>query len=669
MPDAEDPSPVVDSLGSDLPAELEPLARLAGNYRWSWMPGARDMFRSVDGRGFAAAGENPVQMLRQAAPADIRRAARDGALVEGAQAMAGALHVELAAPFAAGGLDPDRPVAFLCAEFGIHPSLPVYAGGLGVLAGDIVKEASDLRLPLVGMGLFYRQGYLQQAIDGDGLQVESWADIDPGLLAVALATGPGGEPLTVTVPIGERPVTLQVWRADVGRIPLFLLDADRPENAPEDRTITSRLYDGDRTTRLRQYAALGLGGMRALHALGIVPGIVHMNEGHAAFAALEMPAGARAVLTTHTPVAVGNETYAEAEIVEVLGTAIEQLGRTPAEVLAQGRVADGGRFELTPFGIRSSAATNAVSRRHGQVARSMWRHLFPAAGSDEDVPISHVTNGVHLPTWIAPPVRQMLERHLGPGWKDRAEDPAAWGAVDTIPDEEIWSVRSTLRAGLVGFLKERGVALDAEVLTVGFARRVAAYKRLYLVTHDPERLRMLPVQLVLAGKAHPADDGAKQMLRSVIGFGSGSLGLARLAFVENYDLGVAATLVAGCDVWINLPTPPMEASGTSGMKAAVNGGLNLSVLDGWWEEAHDGVNGWAIASDPHVDAGERDAADADALYGLLEREVLPLFHDRDAAGIPRGWVRRVKASLRTVGPRFSAARMLGDYVRSVYPER
>ena len=668
-PGAEDLSRLATSLASSLPGELKPLARVASNYRWSWMPGARDLFRSVDEGGFMAAGENPVQMLRQAAPADIQRASRDAAVVERAHALATALHAELVAPFVADGLDPGRPVAFFCAEFGIHPSLPVYAGGLGVLAGDIVKEASDLRLPLVGMGLFYRQGYLQQAFDHDGLQVESWADIDPEMLAVALATGPDGEPLTVTVPIGERPVTLQVWRADVGRIPLFLLDADRSDNAAGDRAITSRLYDGDRTIRLQQYAALGLGGMRALRALGIGPGIVHMNEGHAAFASLEMPAGARAILTTHTPVAAGNETYADAEIVGVLGKAIEQLGRTPEEVLARGRVTDAGRFELTPFGIRSSAATNAVSERHGQVARTMWRHLFPGVATDDDVPISHVTNGVHLPTWIASPVRQMLNRHLGPDWKDRSADPAAWGAVDAIPDEELWSVRSTLRAHLVGFLKEKGVDLDPEAITVGFARRVAAYKRLHLVTHDPERLRTLPLQLVLAGKAHPADDGAKEMLRSVVAFGSGAIGLARMAFVENYDLGAAATMVAGCDVWINLPTPPMEASGTSGMKAAVNGGLNLSVLDGWWEEAYDGTNGWAIASDPRLETAERDAADADALYGLLEREVLPLFHDRDAAGIPRDWLRRVKASLRTVGPRFSAARMLGDYVRSVYPER
>lgn len=651
------------SLGRTLPAGLEPLARLASNYRWSWLSGAAELFRAVDEAGFAASGENPVATLHDASPAALARAAGDPELVAGARVLARSVDDELAAPFTS-GLDPERPVAFFCAEFAIHRSLPVYAGGLGVLAGDIIKEASDRRLPFVGMGLFYRSGYFEQRLDPGGMQTERFPETRPERLALRLMPGADGEPLVVGVPICGRVVHVQVWRADVGRVPLFLLDADRPDNVADDRRITARLYVADRRTRLQQYAVLGLGGMRALGAMGIEPGIVHMNEGHAAFAALEMPRQTRTVLTTHTPVPAGNETYALEEISEVLGGVVAELDLGGDELRDRGRVADPDRFELTPFGIRSADVTNGVSARHGAVARSMWRHLFPGH-AEGDVPIAHVTNGVHLPTWISPAVRSMLDRHLGPEWSGRAADPNAWGAVDAIPDEEMWSVRSELRSDLMAFLGDE--RLDPDVLTVGFARRVAAYKRLHLLTFDADRLRALPVQLVLAGKAHPADDGAKEMLGSVLRFRSEPTGAARMTFVENHDLGVAAKLVAGCDVWINLPTPPMEASGTSGMKSAMNGGLNLSVLDGWWEEAYDGANGWAIASDPDQAASGRDAADAARLYELLEDHVLPLYHDRDAAGIPRGWVKLMKASLRTIGPRFSATRMLDDYVRTMYP--
>jgi starch phosphorylase len=662
---AADLSRLAAELASGIPAELAPLAKLAANYRWSWMQGAAGLFRSIDPSGFHASGENPVRLLREAAPAVLERAAGEADLVAGARSLAGELDDELSAPAAESGLDPDRPVAFFCAEFAIHPSLPFYAGGLGVLAGDLVKEASDRRLPFVGVGLLYRQGYFRQGIDAAGWQVERWNDLDPAHIAAAAVTGPDGAPISVEVPIGDRAVVLQIWRLDVGRVPLFLLDADRPENAPEDRAITSRLYVSDPAIRLRQYALLGFGGMRALRALGIDPRIVHLNEGHAAFAALDLPEGARSILTTHTPLAAGNEVFATDEVLDVVGGALEELGLEPADVLEAGRAADAGRFELTPFGIRSSAAASGVSRRHGQVARSMWQHLFPGVGED-DVPVAHVTNGVHLPSWIAPPVRAMLDRHLGHTWVERASDPDAWLGVDAIPDEEVWAIRAEARADLIAFLRDQGIVLDPSVLTVGFARRVAPYKRLNLIVHDPDRLGDLPLQVVLAGKAHPADDRGKQILRSVLAFAAEATGAARMAFVENYDLGVAAKLVAGCDVWVNLPTPPLEASGTSGMKAAINGALNLSVLDGWWDEAFDGTNGWAIESDPHLDPAKRDAADATALYDLLEREILPLYLDRDGAGIPRGWISRVKDSLRTIGPRFSATRMLNDYVSTFY---
>lgn len=683
---------------------MAPFARLAYNYRWSWTPSAAGIFSRIDPYHWSSRGENPVRLMLEAPAEAIQSAAGDEGLTERARMLQGELSRELGRPVAAGSVE--RPVAFLCAEYGIHRSLPTYSGGLGVLAGDILKEASDMALPFVGVGILYRQGFFHQHLDRTGWQHEYWIESDTDRLPAALVTGEDGLPLLITVPLRSRQVHAQVWRVDVGRVPLFLLDAQRPENDRVDRWITARLYVGDRKTRLAQYALLGIGGMRALRAMGLDPTVVHLNEGHAALAPLELAreamsrgrsldealesARARTVFTTHTPVAAGNETYFPEEVLAVLEGFPAEMGMDEQAFLNLGRHRPEAYepFGVTVLGIRLSHRANAVSRRHGQVARGMWQHLFPGRAEDE-VPIGSVTNGVHVPTWMAPPMAALLDLYLGEGWQRRAADPDTWKGIAEIPDRELWAARNELRAGLVRYVQDESVAgrlareepteyaeaaaasFAPDVLTLGYARRVAGYKRLPLLTRDPSRiLRLLGgephIQVVIAGKAHPQDEDAKRILQSVFAMKIEPPVAERVAFLQDYDLRMAAGLVAGCDVWINVPRPPLEASGTSGMKATLNGGLNLSVLDGWWEEAYDGSNGWAIEGDPTMDLVTQDHRDAAALYDILEHEVLPEFYDRDGEGVPGAWVRRIKNSLATIGPRYCATRMVGEYVNEVY---
>jgi len=703
FPGSADIDRAAQDLAARLPAPLATAVRLAFNYRWSWMPGGDAAFRSVDPQRWEACGRNPVRLLQETHVPALQRAAADRRWEE----LAAALDADLARPPLPGPITPARPLAFLCAEYGIHQSLPIYSGGLGVLAGDILKQASDHALPLVGVGLLYRQSYFRQRIDVTGWQQEHWLDVDPERLPAALVTGDGGRALKVAVPVRGRDVVIQVWRVDIGRVPLYLLDTDLPENSRVDRWITARLYVADRETRLAQYAVLGVGGVLALRALGIDPSLVHLNEGHAALAPVELAreaaaAGAsldealasarhRTVFTTHTPVAAGNEAYSIEELTAVLGDISQRLGGDVDTVLRLGRIhpddAEEG-FGLTPLGIRLSRAANAVSRRHGVVAREMWQPLFPGTAA-ENVPIRHVTNGVHLPSWMSPAMRALLDRHLGADWWRRPTEPAVAAAIDQIPDRELWAVRGELRNRLVAYVRDRSVgdrlargerpgyveaaalAFDPDVLTIGFARRLATYKRLHVLTHDPERALALiagehPVQIVLAGKAHPADYEGKLMVKKLFELKEAPFAAGRVAFLEDYDLGMASRLVAGCDVWVNLPRPPLEASGTSGMKAALNGCINLSVLDGWWEEAYDGSNGWAIASPVDAEPPAQDEHDAGQLYDLLENEVVPSFNHRDGDGIPREWVARVRASLITVVRGFTAARMLDDYLATPY---
>jgi starch phosphorylase len=694
-------------LAERLPVPLAPLARLAFNYRWSWFPDGPAVFADADPRLWSLASSNPRWLIEAIPPHRLRELAADETYATRVRSLAAALDADLARPPMPGPIPADRPAAYFCSEFAVHASLPLYGGGLGVLAGDLLKAASDLAVPMVGMGLLYREGYFHQRLDVGGWQHEYWLRSDFERLPLVVVTEGDRRPVTVELEIRGRTVRVRVWRADVGRVPLYLLDTDVPENHPIDRWITARLYIGDRHTRLAQYAVLGVGGMRMLSALGIQPVLVHLNEGHAALGPVERLRGLLAsgrsleealaavqretVFTTHTPVAAGNEWYQRDEVDPVLGRFGESLGAEREAVFDLGRVSagsPGGPVSITPLALRVSRSANGVSRRHGEVAREMWRPLWPDRPVPA-VPIGHVTNGVHVPTWMAPAMQKLLDRHLAAGWRAGANDPASWDAVVAIPDEELWAVRSALRAELVEYAREQSIrdrlargeppdyveaaarVFDPDVLTLGFARRVATYKRLHLIVHHLDRgLRLLadqarPIQLVIAGKAHPQDDEAKHALAAVFGARRAPQVGARIVFLEDYDLRMAPRIVAGTDVWVNLPRPPLEASGTSGMKAALNGGLNLSVLDGWWAEAYDGEVGWAIAT-PEADPQSQDDHDAAALFDLLEREVIPLFYDRGPDGTPPGWIARVKTSMRRLIPRFSADRMLRDYVASVY---
>jgi starch phosphorylase len=695
-------------LASRLPGRMAAYARIAYNYRWSWTMGGNELFAAIDPLRWDRSGRNPVRLLLEASSAALERVARDERLMRQATAILAAIDADRARRPMPGRASAQRPVAFLCAEFAVHTSLPIYAGGLGVLAGDILKEASDLAVPMVAVGLLYRQGYFLQRMDRTGYQHEYWIPLDPERVPAVLVRNSDGEPLTVSVPLRGRQLIVQVWRVQVGRVPLFLLDADRRENSRTDRWVTARLYESDRGIRLAQYALLGIGSMRVLEAMGMDPAVVHLNEGHAALAPLELArrdiaagvdrhtafasARERTIFTTHTPVAAGNEGYDIAEIAEVMGDFPGEIGMDFDSFLQLGRTRPENPHEpfvMTPLGIKMSRSANGVSRRHGEVARQMWQPLFPERPVDT-VPIGHVTNGVHVPTWMAPAMRELLDRHLAEGWATRAADPATWAPVENIPDTELWALRCRLRADFVEYVRDRSVATrlarsedremvaaaerwySADALTIGFARRLATYKRLYLLTLEPQRVADLiantarPMQLILAGKAHPNDEEGKRSVQSLFTFKALAHAAERVAFLDNYDLGIAAQLVAGCDLWVNLPRPPLEASGTSGMKAVLNGGLNLSVLDGWWAEAFDGTNGWGISGDTVFDPSVQDRRDAAALYDILEHEVAPLFYERGDDGVPHGWVSRIKRSMCTNGPRFSATRMVQDYIDSAY---
>lgn len=706
-PGAEDLRMAADQLAARLPSALAPLARLAFNYRWCWTSGGAEPFEAIDRHRWLACGQNPVRLLQEAPTVALERAANDRELIRRAYGLEECISVEATRVSATAGFDAQRPVAFLCAEYGVHVSLPVYAGGLGVLAGDLVKAASDAGFPFVALGLLYGQGYFRQQIDISGWQHEYWVETDAERLPGALLTYDGVHPFEVRVPIRGRDVVVQVWCFAVGRAPLLLLDTNVAANHPADRWITSRLYVGDRDTRLAQYALLGLGSVRVLRALGIEPSVFHLNEGHAALAPLELAAGAvadgasfreafadareRTVFTTHTPVAAGNETYSPAEVTHAFAGLDERLGTSWDELLGLARVNPSDRSEhpgMTALALRSSRSRGGVSRRHGGVARSIWAKALGGA-TEDDVPIGYVTNGVHLGTWMADAIRNLLMAHLGAAWETHAGEPDTWAKIADLSDAELWHVRCALRARLVEYVRERATvdrlargetpdyvaqaecAFDPDRLTIGFARRLATYKRLYLMNRDIARgLRLLrephSVQLVLAGKAHPADDGAKRVVQELFEARRAPHVGERIAYLHDYDMGMAQILVSGCDVWVNLPRPPLEASGTSGMKAAMNGVLNLSVLDGWWAEAYDGTHGWAISGDVDANHEAQDERDAQAVMDILEHEVIPLFYDRDADGIPRGWMQRVKASIRAASMGFSAARMLRDYADRAY---
>ena len=706
-PGAADLTARSELLAERLSDGLKPLAPLAYNYLWSWLPGGAAVFRDINPHRWELSGANPVRFLNDLWPSTQEAVERNPELLARIDALAETVSAYLTrAERPRAGVE--GPVAFFCAEFGVHASLPLYSGGLGVLAGDILKEASDQALPMIGVGLFYRLGYFRQRIDINGRQQEYWVAGDPKSLPMARVNDEAGRPLLLSVEIAGQEIAFQVWRVDVGRVPLLLLDTELPQNDPVQRWTSARLYESNRALRLAQYGLLGIGGARVLRALGIEPGAVHLNEGHPALAPLELAAQRvesgvsfeealaevrrSVVFTTHTPVPAGNETYAADEFLRAFADLPRRLGIEDEAFLDLCRIAPGDQAErpgMTTLAIRVSARRNGVSRLHGQVARKLWQPLFQCDAAE--VPIGHVTNGIHLPTFLGGPMRRLLTRHLGEGWLTRAGEAATWAPVRAVPNDELWAARCESRELLLAFVRERSqqdglrrgeqieavravaAQLEPSVLTLGFARRLATYKRLHLLTLDPDRAHRIlggerPVQLLVAGKAHPADEPGKDTLQRLIRFKEDAPSLAeRVVFVDDYDLDIARRLVSGCDVWVNLPRRPMEASGTSGMKAAFNGVLQLSVLDGWWAEAYNGANGWAIPGDESEDFDSADARDAGRLYDLLEHEVIPLFYDRDANGVPHGWCERVKASLLSCAPAFTATRMVDDYAARMYP--
>ena len=694
-----------------LPPRLEGLAALAVNLAWSWQRQARALFRRIDEPVWHASHHNPIVVLQQADPERLEVLARDPDFCSHYDQVMEWFAVERSS--VAGWfrdefptIGTERPVAYFCAEFGIHASVPIYSGGLGVLAGDHCKTASDLAVPFVGIGLFYKKGYFDQRIRPDGWQEDSDDEVDPNTTPLVPVDGPGGTPWITTLETFGRPIHIRAWTMTVGRAPLYFLDTDLEVNHPDDRVLTSKLYAGGLPMRLRQEWILGVGGVRVLRALGFTPGAWHANEGHAAFMMMERlrklvvggtgyaaavrEVRATSLFTTHTPVPAGHDAFAVTQVRECAGARyFDAFDESAEQALALGihPKRESTQFQMTVLAIRLAGHVNGVAQRHGIVSRELWGDLWSERPVQE-VPIGAVTNGVHLATWLANPMMRLLDNHLGEDWGDRLDDPETWDAVLGLDARELWYTHQELKSVLFRHIREEarrrwtntwneaaqvvaaGTLLDPDAFTIGFARRFATYKRANLLFRDLERLRTLlvnnrrPVQLVIAGKAHPEDTPGKEVLQSLHRFTRDPVFEGRVAFLEDYDMHLAHLMVQGVDLWLNLPRVPLEASGTSGMKAALNGVPQLSTLDGWWEEGYTGKNGWAIPkATPDEDA---DAVDAEHLYQLLESEVVPLWYLRDDNGIPRGWTQRMKESIRVAGKRFTARRMLQDYARVYY---
>jgi len=696
-----------------LPEVLEPLRQLAYNLWWTWNPPAIDLFRRLDVDLWRRVGHNPVALLWQVSQERLEQAARDdGYVAQLCRVMDSFYIYQNSRTWFEDNFpnDKDMLVAYFSAEFGLHESMPIYSGGLGVLAGDHLKSASDLGIPLVAVGLAYRQGYFKQQLTEDGWQLESYPVYDIHQWCATPVLNADGHQVRVEIPLGLTTVTVAIWLVKVGRVRLYLLDTDLPENPPDLRAITSRLYGGDRTMRIRQEILLGIGGLRALHALGIRPTVCHMNEGHAAFLALERVRMAMRehglsyreareaafggnIFTTHTPVPAGIDRFDPKLVEQHLGWMAGELGISINDLLALGRER-GDRpeeeFCMPLLALRMAYRSNGVSRLHGEVARGMWQGYWPGIPRDE-VPIKHITNGVHIRTWTGPTMTDLLDQYLGPGWPEAPENDPIWKRVDEIPDAELWRVHVrrrewmivALRRRLREQLKGRGAppaeikaadeVLDPEALTIGFARRFAPYKRAGLLFRNLDRLKALvnsrerPVQFIFAGKAHPNDGAGKELIKQIAVICARPEFRRRIIFLENYDMSLARVLVQGVDVWLNNPLRLHEASGTSGMKVPANGGLNLSCLDGWWPEAFNGENGWAIGDGRvYDDLAYQDHVESESLYNLLEREIVPLFYERTEDDLPRRWIARIKESIRTIVPRFNTNRMLRDYTTQMY---
>jgi starch phosphorylase len=693
-----------------LPEPLAPLGELVMNLRWSWHHPSLDLFASVDPEAWEAVDKDPVRLLGEVSPERLAELAQDQDFLARLQAVHDDLSEYLTTPQWYQSL-PDAPssIAYFSPEFGITEVLPQYSGGLGILAGDHLKTASDLGVPIVGVGLLYRAGYFKQSLNAEGWQQERYPPIDPHGLPLTLLTDASGAPLKIEVGFPEgRTLHAQVWKAQVGRVPLLLLDSDVEENAPAEREVTDRLYGGGTDHRLHQEMLLGIGGVRAIRAYTALTGdpdpeVFHTNEGHAGFLGLERirelvdqglsydeareAVRAGTVFTTHTPVPAGIDRFPRDMIARYFGGDNAVQGVPVERILELGAEDDPSIFNMAHMGLRMAQRRNGVAKLHGIVSREMfsdlWRGFDPA-----EVPITSITNGVHAPTWVSREVFELAEREIGTSLTTAAN---GWEEIEKVADTSIWETRRVMRGRLVGEVRrrlreswlQRGAtdaelgwvdsAFDPDVLTIGFARRVPSYKRLTLMMRDPERLKALlldpdrPVQFVIAGKAHPADDGGKELVQQIVRFADQHDVRHRIVFLPDYDIGMARYLYGGCDVWLNNPLRPLEACGTSGMKSALNGGLNLSILDGWWDEMYDGENGWAIpTADGVEDPERRDDLEATAFYELVEKQVRTRFYDRDDRGVPQRWVDMVRHTLQTLGPKVLASRMVRDYVRELY---
>jgi starch phosphorylase len=697
-----------------LPEPLEPLRALAWNLRFSWDPATVDLFRMMDRDLWEKAGKNPVLFLGRISQARLEDCAQDDAILANLARVWSDYTKYLSSEATwwrkRGPENNGLRIAYFSAEFGMSACLPLYSGGLGVLAGDHLKSASDLGIPLTGVGLLYQRGYFRQYLNPDGYQQESYPTNDFPNLPVSPARAPDGGEIVIHLPLDGKTLHVKVWRADVGRVPLILLDTNLLSNAPEHRSITSDLYGGDSDTRLQQEFVLGVGGVRALFALGWEPDVCHMNEGHSAFLALEririlmerdglsfeearLASATSTVFTTHTPVHAAIDLFQSSQMDRLFADWRKTFGMSRSQLMDLGREHPGDEhspFNMAIFAFRNADLANGVSRLHGQVSRGMWAKLWPHV-PEEEIPITSITNGVHTQTWISREIRELLDRYLGPRWARDPSDSSIWEAIERIPAELLWRTHERQRQRLVAYVRSRMRArlvaqnatapeiaavndiLDAGALTIGFARRFAPYKRGNLFLRDRARLAEIlndpkrPVQFIIAGKAHPRDEAGKKLIQEIVQFSRHEGMRGKIVFVEDYDMDVAAHLVHGVDVWLNNPRRPLEASGTSGMKASANGAINCSVLDGWWDEAAAEGNGWSIGSgEVYLDEEAQDEIESNALYDLFEHEIVPLFYDRGRDSLPRGWIRMMKEAMKGITPVYSTARMVAEYAERAY---
>lgn len=691
-----------------LPERIIRLGELACNLWWSWHPEARALFYLLAGNGSRYKAQNPVKLLFEIDCQILDDATRNPRFLRRYDAVMTRFDSEMNAYqswFNSKIENRSRlPIAYFSAEFGLHQSLPFYAGGLGFLAGDYLKECSDLGVPVVGVGFMYPEGYLHQRLSADGWQMSESESLDRERAPICRVLDAEGRPMTLKVTIMQLPVYFEVWKAQIGRVPLYLIDTDLEANDPRSRSISSRLYIGDHEQRLVQEIILGIGGTQILKALGIEHSILHLNEGHSSFAILERiremvengKSFAEAVgfvrrttiFTTHTPVPAGHDIFSIPMMDKYFASYIPLLGISREEFyrLGEDPSASSAGFNMTVFALRFSAHCNAVSKRHGEVARRMWQHLWKPL-AEHEVPIDYITNGVHVPTWIDSRMALLFNRYLGPNWLADHDDPSIWELVDDIPDEKLWMVHRHQKMNLIAVLQERarqrwlehadpniilasGTMFDPNALTMGFARRFASYKRANLILEDLTRLKAIlgcanmPVQIVFAGKAHPSDDAGIRLIQQVFNVARDPDFGGRVAFIEDYNEELAQYLIHGVDVWLNNPQPPFEASGTSGMKAGINGVPHLSILDGWWIEGYNGSNGWAFDGNDS-ESGERGAQE---LYSIIERQIVPLYYDQNESGISPGWIKIMKASIKSAAARFSSRRMVKEYAKKFYQD-